>query len=124
MNHVDPYESLLDFDWQMTNDNERITNEQMVIVRIVEVWSDFRVIAIRFDKEKIPKQNLRDQEENNVQMNILSKWIDVCKYFVDSNKYRFTFDTNLNWMTQPTNGYRDQSKYDRIIVNSQRIQFN
>ncbi|CAF3118352.1 unnamed protein product [Rotaria sp. Silwood2] len=60
-------------------------------------------------------------QENIDQFKALPEWIDVWTYLMGYDNHGYTFDTEKNSMTKFHNKISDQSRYDRIILQSQTI---
>lgn len=60
-------------------------------------------------------------DENQYQFSLLENWIDVWNHLIDPNQYRLTFDTETNLMAKRSNHGDDQSRYDRIILQSSTV---
>ena len=63
-----------------------------------------------------------DNQENFDQFQMLSQWIDVWKFLINPDQYRYTFDTEVNSMAKLSKGHSTQSRCDRIILQSRTIQ--
>ena len=66
--------------------------------------------------------NFSDEyRENAEHFQRLRGWRDVWNLVKKENDFRYTFDSETNLMTKLSNGGRDRSRYDRIILKSDRV---